>query len=170
MLLLAVISSNEEVQSIPCSSSLRTSPNVGSCCSPSQSPLFASFVVSGMNSYFSSSSSIALSSWSTDASDTLTRCGHCDNCTRPPETLDKRDVTLDAWKILQVLENIKGEGGQVTVGMLSDLVRGAGGASFSVAQQGGGRKRKSGGKEKVGLDLDAIAGGKLSLSKDVSTI
>ncbi len=113
---------------------------------------------------------MALSAWSTDASESLSKCGHCDNCTRAPDALEKKDVTLDAWRVLKVVQTIQEEGGQVTVGMLADLVRGAGGAAFSVAQQGGGRKRKSLSKEKVGLDLDAIAGGKVSLGKDVCFI
>jgi hypothetical protein len=49
--------------------------------------------------------------------------------------------------------------------MLADLVRGAGGGAFSVSS--GGKRRKSLSKEKVGLDLDAIAGGKILLGKDV---
>ena len=54
--------------------------------------------------------------------------------------------------------------------MLADLVRGAGGGAFSVSSGTGGRKRKSLSKEKVGLDLDAVAGGKVTLGKDVSCI
>ena len=65
---------------------------------------------------------------------------------------------------------IDGEGGRVTVGMLADLVRGVGGKAFQVPSGGGkGRRRKSQG-EKVGLDLEGIAGGKISLSKDVSNL
>ena len=67
-------------------------------------------------------------------------------------------------------QTIDNEGGRVTVGMLADLVRGVGGKAFQVPAGGGGgrgRRRKSQG-EKVGLDLDGIAGGKASLSKDVS--
>ncbi|ELU38197.1 ATP-dependent DNA helicase [Rhizoctonia solani AG-1 IA] len=118
-------------------------------------------------SYFSASSSLSLSSWTTEAGGKLTPCGHCDNCTRPPESVASKDVTLDAWIILRVAQTIDGEGGRVTIGMLADLVRGVGGKSFQVPAGGGkGRKRKSQG-EKVGLDLDGIAGGKISLSKDV---
>ncbi|KAF8713392.1 ATP-dependent DNA helicase, partial [Rhizoctonia solani] len=117
--------------------------------------------------YFSASSSLSLSSWTTEAGGKLTPCGHCDNCTRPPESVASKDVTLDAWIILRVAQTIDSEGGRVTIGMLADLVRGVGGKSFQVPAGGGkGRRRKSQG-EKVGLDLDGIAGGKISLSKDV---
>ena len=71
-----------------------------------------------------------------------------------------------AWQILKVAEAIERDGGRVTLGMLGDLVRGSGGGSYGVA--GGGRRGKGRGKEKVGLDLEDIAGGKVKLSKDVS--
>ncbi|CEL62698.1 hypothetical protein RSOLAG1IB_05054 [Rhizoctonia solani AG-1 IB] len=117
--------------------------------------------------YFSASSSLSLSSWTTEAGGKLTPCGHCDNCTRPPESVVNKDVTLDAWIILRVAQTIDNEGGRVTIGMLADLVRGVGGKAFQVPAGGSGkgRRRKSQG-EKVGLDLDDITGGKISLSKD----
>lgn len=106
-------------------------------------------------------------SWTAeDDDDSQKPCGHCDNCTRPPEELQTRNVSMDAWRIMKVALSIESEGGHVTVGMLADLVRGAGGGSFSVST-GGGRKGKYQLKEKVGLDLDAVAGGKVTLSKDV---
>ncbi|KIJ27343.1 hypothetical protein M422DRAFT_37824 [Sphaerobolus stellatus SS14] len=114
--------------------------------------------------YFSASSSLSLSSWTSSTAGALTRCGHCDNCTRDPETLDKRDVTLESWQILKIMHEIESQGGRVTLGMLADLIRGAGGGSFAVS--GGGRKGKGKSKEKADLDLDAIAGGKVALSKD----
>ncbi|QRV92276.1 DEAD/DEAH box helicase [Ceratobasidium sp. AG-Ba] len=114
--------------------------------------------------YFSSSSALSLSSWTTEANGRLTACGHCDNCTRPPETVCNKDVTLDSWIILRVAQAVDNEGGRVTVAMLADLARGVGGQAFQVPS-GGGRRRKSAG-EKVGLDLNEVAGGKISLSKD----
>ncbi|CAE7231975.1 unnamed protein product [Rhizoctonia solani] len=116
--------------------------------------------------YFSASSSLSLSSWTTEAGGKLTPCGHCDNCTRPPESITNKDVTLDAWIILRTAQTIDNEGGRVTIGMLADLVRGVGGKSFQVPLGGGkGKRRKSQG-EKVALDLEGVAGGKASLSKD----
>jgi ATP-dependent DNA helicase Q1 len=75
-------------------------------------------------------------------------------------------VSLDAWQILKVVQQVERHGGRVTLGMLADLIRGAGGGSFGVVSNN--RKGKGTGKEKIGLDLDEIAGGKVALSKDVS--
>lgn len=116
--------------------------------------------------YFSTSSSLSISSWATEESNALDRCGHCDNCTRPPESIERKDVTVEAWQILKVAGAVENDGGRVTLGMLGDLVRGAGGGAYGVAA--GGRKGKGNAKEKIGLDLDAIAGGKVTLPKDVS--
>ncbi|EIN09098.1 ATP-dependent DNA helicase [Punctularia strigosozonata HHB-11173 SS5] len=116
--------------------------------------------------HFSASSQLSLSEWQEGGSSVLQRCGHCDNCTRPPEDVDRRDVTMEAWKILKVAQAIVKEDGRVTFSMMGDLVRGAGGGSFGVVQGGGGRRGKLKAKEKAGLDLDAVAGGKVSLSKD----
>ncbi|KAI5121119.1 hypothetical protein M0805_002791 [Coniferiporia weirii] len=119
--------------------------------------------------YFSAASSLSMSAWGTAESDAHARCGHCDNCTRPPETVERRDVTLAAWQVLQIAEAIERDRGRVTLGMLADLVRGAGGGAFGVSG-GGGKRGKGKAKEKVGLDLDEIAGGKVALGKDETEI
>ena len=105
-----------------------------------------------------------MSAWATSEADVHARCGHCDNCSRPPENVERRDVTLEAWQILQVAQAIERDGGRVTLSMLADLVRGAGGGAYGVA---GGKRGKGKAKEKVGLDLAEIAGGKIALGKDV---
>ena len=64
------------------------------------------------------------------------------------------------------MQEIEGQGGRVTLGMMVDLVRGAGGGSYGVSGESHRRKGKA--KEKAELNLDAIAGGKVNLSKDVS--
>lgn len=46
-------------------------------------------------------------------------------------------------------------------------MRGAGGGAFAVVNGGGGKRGKTKAKDKVDLDLEAVAGGKLALSKDV---
>ena len=109
-----------------------------------------------------------MSAWATTEKDAHARCGHCDNCTRPPATVEKKDVTLAAWTVLKVSESIESDGGRVTLGMLADLVRGAGGGSFQPSGGGKRGKGKAKQKEKVSLDLDDIAGGKIELGKDVS--
>ncbi|KAB5593590.1 hypothetical protein CTheo_2979 [Ceratobasidium theobromae] len=122
-------------------------------------------------SYFSASSSLSISSWTTEADGKLEPCGHCDNCTRPPETVCTQDATLDAWIILSVAQTIDSQGGRVTIGMLADLVRGVGAKAFQVPSTGSGgknRQRKSVSGEKVGLDLDAVAGGKSTLCREAS--
>ncbi|KZV99558.1 ATP-dependent DNA helicase [Exidia glandulosa HHB12029] len=115
--------------------------------------------------YFSAASELALSAWgaSTDAGAT---CGHCDNCKRKGKgTVDvDRDVTLDAWKILHVLSHIEKHKGRVTISILTDLVRGAGGGGFAAGKKG----KKA--QDKIELDLDAVCGGKVSLSKDDTEI
>lgn len=116
-------------------------------------------------SYFSTSSSLSLSAWSDSEGNTLTRCGHCDNCTRSKSSITTRDVTLESWQVLKVLEHVSRDGGRITVGMLADLVRGAGGGAYSAST--GGKKGK--GKEKISLDLDEVAGGKVTMNKNVST-
>ena len=112
--------------------------------------------------YFSVSSHVAVSSWSTNDKAALEPCGHCDNCTRPPEHVDHKDVTLEAWQLLKVAHEVCGQGGNIPLTKLVDLVRGKGGGSFT---GGGGRRGKT--KEVTSLDLDALAGGKVGLSKDV---
>lgn len=109
-----------------------------------------------------------MTAWATSEVDAHARCGHCDNCTRPPESVNQKDVTLDAWRVLKIGEAIHAENGRVTLGMLADLVRGAGGGAFGTT--GGGKRGKGKSKEKVNLDLDELAGGKVSLGKDVRTI
>ncbi|KAL5498565.1 hypothetical protein ACEPAH_1919 [Sanghuangporus vaninii] len=121
--------------------------------------------------YFSMSASLSMSAWGTAETDAHARCGHCDNCKRPPEAMERRDVTLPAWQILRVSQVIERMSGRVTMGMLADLVRGAGGGSFGAVVGGRGRgKGKGGAKEKIGLDLDEIAGGKVQLGKEETEI
>lgn len=117
--------------------------------------------------YFSVSSDLSMASWTTDDTDALARCGHCDNCTRAPETVDQRDVTVEAWQILKIADVVKRHGGRLTLNGLGDLARGLGGGAFETSSGGKGTKGKS--KEKTSISLDDIAGGKISFSKDVSS-
>nr|XP_018265542.1 ATP-dependent DNA helicase [Kwoniella dejecticola CBS 10117]OBR87700.1 ATP-dependent DNA helicase [Kwoniella dejecticola CBS 10117] len=121
--------------------------------------------------YFSASAHLSASAW--DAPDTLSsssgttsKCGICDNCTREPDSIVTKDVSVEAWRILKVAQYVQSEHGRVTLANLSDLVRGLGGGTFSVVGGGEGRKGKrkaNGEKEKV--DLDSV-GGKILLGKD----
>jgi len=91
----------------------------------------------------------------------MDKCGHCDNCTRPASMVFYKDVTLEAWQTLKIIQAVDTEGGRQTVAGFGDLARGAAGGSFET----GGKRRK--GKEKVRLDYNAIAGGEVELTKDV---
>ncbi|KAG2152610.1 P-loop containing nucleoside triphosphate hydrolase protein [Suillus bovinus] len=112
--------------------------------------------------YFSESSDLSMASWTTNESDAMDRCGHCDNCTRPPANVEHKDATVEAWQILKILEAVEGSGGRLTISGLSDLARGLGGGSF---ETGGSGKRRNA-KEKIQIDYDSVAGGKVRLSKD----
>ena len=73
---------------------------------------------------------------------------------------------MDAWRILKVAYVIGSEGGRATLGMLADLVRGAGGGAFEGGLRGGKGKGKA--REKKPLDLGVICAGKVDMSKEVS--
>jgi ATP-dependent DNA helicase Q1 len=90
-------------------------------------------------------------------------CGICDNCLRDPASIITRDVTVESWRILKVVEEVQREGGRVTLANLADLVRGLGGGSFAVKSG----KRK--GTEKGEMDVVDVAGGKVEMSKDVGS-
>lgn len=115
--------------------------------------------------YFSTSASLPSKSWAEKEE----RCGHCDNCTRDPNSVEQKDVTVQAWKVCKVSQWVQAQAGRLTVSALGDLVRGLGGGAFSVVQKGKGKskKRKQSG-EKDHIDLDDLCGGKSDLNKDVS--
>lgn len=120
--------------------------------------------------YFSASASLSAAAWDTSDSLTgpggsVTTCGICDNCLRDPESIITKDVTVECWKILRVLKQIMNQGGRVTLSNLATVVRGLGGASFSIPSQGGKRKAEN---ETGSLELDKLIGTKVDMSKDVS--
>ena len=117
--------------------------------------------------YFSHSSQLSMSSWTTGDSDALTRCGHCDNCTRPAADTDRKDVTVEAWQLLQIVAAVQQDGGNLTLNMLARLARGKGGGVYEVSHGGGGKKSKGKSKEKMTLDLDEVAGGAVALKSNV---
>ncbi|CAL1708476.1 unnamed protein product [Somion occarium] len=110
--------------------------------------------------YFNMSSQVGLNAWSTENEDALTPCGHCDNCTRDPDSVEKRNVTLESWQILKVAQAIQNAGGRVTLAQLADVARGTRKGEFGIA--GGGRRTASTGT----LDVEHVAGGPVNLSKD----
>ncbi|KAG8954861.1 hypothetical protein FRC04_010344 [Tulasnella sp. 424] len=115
--------------------------------------------------YFSAATSLSLSSWNGNGSTFVDRCGHCDNCTRPPESNVQQDVTLEAWKLCKVLDEVDGSRGRLTITTLAALARGNGGGTFDVQEGGKGKRRKS--KAEATIDLHALCGGKITtLSRD----
>ena len=116
------------------------------------------------NRYFSMSANLRVSAWSTAEEDAEAPCRHCDNCTRAQETVDERDVTLDAWKILRVAEYVRAHRGRVTLNQLADLARGAGKGEFSLSTHA-----SKSGPSKASVDLTELCGGAVGLSKEVST-
>ncbi|EMD34632.1 hypothetical protein CERSUDRAFT_116806 [Gelatoporia subvermispora B] len=116
--------------------------------------------------YFSASSNLSMSSWTTEEADVLAPCGHCDNCRRDMDSFTRRDVTLESWKIMQIADAVKQNAGRVTMAQLCDLARGTGSGNFAVVQG----KRKARSKEAVELDLEELVDGKIDLSKDETEI
>ncbi|KAI0336584.1 ATP-dependent DNA helicase [Cubamyces sp. BRFM 1775] len=112
--------------------------------------------------YFSDTSHLSLDAWDVEDGDALARCGHCDNCIRPPELLDRRDVRLPAWQLLRLASRQ-----QATMAQLCDLARGSrtAGAASSGAK-GRGRGRGKGRAEKAPVDIQEVAGGKVELTKE----
>ncbi|KDQ25115.1 hypothetical protein PLEOSDRAFT_33722, partial [Pleurotus ostreatus PC15] len=116
---------------------------------------------------FSHTSQLSMSSWATEDKDALTPCGHCDNCARAEreDSFEQKDVTVQAWQILKVVDEVGRNGGRVTMSNLVDLARGTGKATYDI-QAGGKRRGKGKGKEQGDIDLGAVADGKVDLSKE----
>ncbi|KAF8816782.1 ATP-dependent DNA helicase [Phlegmacium glaucopus] len=110
--------------------------------------------------YFSHSSQLSISSWTTEEAGALDPCGHCDNCTRPPDSIERVDVTLATWQILKIIDAVRKSGGKLTLVMLATLARGLQGGSYEVGQGG-----RNGSKEKISLDLETVAGGPVDMKK-----
>ncbi|KAF9486141.1 ATP-dependent DNA helicase [Pholiota conissans] len=108
--------------------------------------------------YFSHSSELSIASWTTDESGALDPCGHCDNCTRPPESVERKDVTLATWQLLKIVNAVRQSGTKLTLSQLVTLARGGKKGTYEVKQ---GRK-----KQQSTLDLEAVAGGPVDLSKN----
>lgn len=115
--------------------------------------------------YFSAATSLSLSSWNDNGSTFVDRCGHCDNCTRPPDSLVQKDVTLEAWKLCQILDEVHRSQGRLTIATLAALARGNGSGTFDTHEGGKGKRRKS--KAEATIDLHTLCDGKITtLSRD----
>ncbi|KAG8983933.1 hypothetical protein FRB90_005641 [Tulasnella sp. 427] len=115
--------------------------------------------------YFSAATSLSLSSWNDNGSTFVDRCGHCDNCTRPPESNVPQDVTFEAWKLCRIIDEVHRSRGRLTIASLAALARGNGGGNFDVHEGGKGKRRKS--KAEATIDLHALCDGKITtLNRD----
>ncbi|KAI1789477.1 ATP-dependent DNA helicase [Ganoderma leucocontextum] len=110
--------------------------------------------------YFNKSSKLSLKSWEIGQEDARTPCGHCDNCTRPPDTFERAGMRgrVAAWQVLRVAEDTRKE---LTLTQLCELARGLGSSAATTVGKGKGRA-----KEKVTVDLERAAGGKVELTKE----
>ncbi|PPQ71505.1 hypothetical protein CVT24_006469 [Panaeolus cyanescens] len=118
------------------------------------------FAFSFLNRYFSHSSQLSVSSWSTEEQSALDPCGHCDNCLRAKETIDRKDVTLASWQLLKIVQFVRQSGGKVTLGSLVSWARGGKSGAFETRT---GRKGKN--RETQSLDLQSLTGGPVDLSR-----
>jgi ATP-dependent DNA helicase Q1 len=125
--------------------------------------------------YFSTSAQLSTNAW--DHGDTLTgsasgsvaSCGSCDNCLRSPDSITTKDVTLETWRILKVVQEVERNSGRATLANISDLARGLGSASYTGTSSGGNSKKRKADPEKASMDTTSVAGGKITLNKEVRT-
>jgi ATP-dependent DNA helicase Q1 len=122
--------------------------------------------------YFSTSAQLSTNAWdhgdtlSGNSPGTVASCGSCDNCLRAPDSIVTKDVTLETWRILKVVREVERNSGRATLSNVSDLARGLGSASYSgTSSDGNSKKRKD--PEKVSMDTISVAGGKVTLNKEV---
>ncbi|KAH7872173.1 P-loop containing nucleoside triphosphate hydrolase protein, partial [Lentinula edodes] len=130
--------------------------------------------------YFSHTSNVSITSWSTSSVSAHTPCGHCDNCTRDADSFEDKDVTFEAWQLLKIVQEVTRGGGNVTLAKTAELARSSGKAAYTGTGDGGagggrsgkrGRKGGGGRKENVVMDLDAVCGGKVQLKReDIETL
>ena len=75
---------------------------------------------------------------------------------------------METWRILKIVQEVEREGGRATLSNVSDLSRGLGSASYTSLSSGGNSKKRKADPEKGTMDTLAVAGGKVTLNKDVS--
>jgi ATP-dependent DNA helicase Q1 len=113
--------------------------------------------------YFASSALLSSEKGDKGPEDLDSPCGHCDNCCRSSDQKETLDMTRAVWKALKVAEAVSRAGGRVTLSGLADVVRGLAGGTFPVVQPSKAQSSETRGA----VDLEALCGGKLILSKEV---
>ncbi|SPO31171.1 related to RecQ family helicase RecQL1 [Ustilago trichophora] len=101
-------------------------------------------------------------------------CGICDNCTGNRRNL-LIDVRKEMYQLLAILQEMCGQGGRITLTSLSDVARGLSGGKFNLdpnltdSGKGKGKgKASTSSSAKAGVvDVQAVAGGKVTLHRDV---
>jgi ATP-dependent DNA helicase Q1 len=83
---------------------------------------------------------------------------------RDADAIERRDVTLPAWQLLKILQDVRQQGGKLTSSKLATLARGGAKGSYEVSK---GKKRQT---ENLKIDLDTVAGGPVDMNKTVSSL
>lgn len=105
-----------------------------------------------------------MNAWTTAEADALEKCGHCDNCTRPPESITTKDVTLAAWQLVKIVTEAHRLRAKLTLIQLRDAARAKGGGKINGPKTGRGSRAT---QEKLVLDYETLCGGQVDLSDDV---
>lgn len=92
-------------------------------------------------------------------------CEHCDNCLRAKDSFEDLDVTLEAWKVLKVMNALQDS--RFTFTQLADIVRGVK-TDGVVLVDDDEPSGFVGPDKKIRLNLDTTCGGPALLNKDVS--
>lgn len=76
-------------------------------------------------------------------------------------------MTLETWRILKVVKEVERNNGRATLANISDLTRGLGSASYTGTASSEFSKKRKADPEKITMDTTSIAGGKVTLNKEV---
>ncbi|KAF9062843.1 P-loop containing nucleoside triphosphate hydrolase protein [Rhodocollybia butyracea] len=118
---------------------------------------------SAKRDYFSHTTELSVTPWSTSDASAWGPCGHCDNCTRTPEDYLDKDATIQAWQLLRIIEKVQKTTGNVTLANVTELARSSMGKVFVGT---GSKKKHAGTKNEVSIDLDAVCEGKVDMTKE----
>lgn len=125
-----------------------------------------------LSQYFATTASLPGSGFDPNDAEQPTACKHCDNCLRPKDSIEDLDVTLEAWKIVELanaFSAVKDSNNKVrfTFTQLADIVRGIK-TDAVILVDGNERSGYVGADKKLRLNLESTCGGPAFLTKDVS--
>jgi len=78
--------------------------------------------------------------------------------------MEHKDVTVEAWRVLKVLEAVSQSNGRVTLSKLGDLARGKGSGTLEVP---GNLRVKGKQRETLDIDVESLTEGRVELNKEV---